>query len=166
MGKSLYICDCVVISNFALARRLDLITSRYGERLVLPSEVLDEIAKGISCGHPELKDISEGVNRGALTEYSLSRKERRLFVELLRNLGSGEASCIAAARQKQAMVVTDDRMARTVCAEMDIPVTGTVGILAACCRDRIITPDEADDVLSRMIMAGFHSPVRRIRDIL
>lgn len=38
--------------------------------------------------------------------------------------------------------------ARDICIEHDIKVTGTIGILCACVRDRHISPREADEALA------------------
>jgi predicted nucleic acid-binding protein len=45
---------------------------------------------------------------------------------------------------------------------MVIPVTGTIGILQASARDRQLTMADANNLLHKMIEAGFHSPVRRL----
>ena len=47
-----------------------------------------------------------------------------------------------------------------------MPVTGTIGILKACCRKTTISPEEADRILDAMVAHGFYSPVRRTSAIL
>ena len=96
----------------------------------------------------------------------MATAERDLFVELLRTLGTGEASCIALAVGWGGVVVTDDRTARRYCAGRGIPVTGTIGILRALCADRIVSAEEADALLARMVAIGFYSPVRRVSDLI
>ena len=73
---------------------------------------------------------------------------------------------MAAAQARGGTVITDDRTCRSVCADMQVRVTGTVGILVAICREQVITPEEADGILEAMIARGFYSPVSRISDIL
>ena len=97
---------------------------------------------------------------------SLSRKEHEQFLDLISHLGKGEASCIAYARRRSAIVVTDDRTARKQCSLMKIPVTGTVGILKASVLDGQIPLDQADDILQKMIKAGYYSLLRSISDIM
>jgi predicted nucleic acid-binding protein len=63
-------------------------------------------------------------------------------------------------------VVTDDRTARKQCSLIKIPVTGTVGILKASVLDGQIPLARADDILQKMIAAGFYSPIRNIADIV
>ena len=63
------------------------------------------------------------------------------------------------------MVVTDDRTASRRCASRGIRVTGTIGILRALCADRIVSAEEADALLARMVEIGFCSPIRRVSDL-
>jgi len=87
-----------------------------------------------------------------------------LLLELL-NIKKGEASCIALAKEQAAIVVSDDRTARKQCSLMNIPFTGTVGILKASVLDGSISLVQADESLRKMIEAVFYSPVRSIVDI-
>jgi len=130
------------------------------------SEVLDEIAAGIVAGYEKLLDIRPIVGLGKIQEITLNRGERQRYTHLRRNLGSGEASCIAAAEARNALVCTDDRLARAECSRLGIPFTGTIGVLKTACDRRILTPAEADKILSRMIDAGFYSPIKVITEIL
>ena len=97
---------------------------------------------------------------------ALSAQERRRNIALRRTLGSGEASCVAIAEARKGYVATADRQARTVGADLHLPVTGTIGILKAFCMDESMTPAEADQALREMIDNGFFPPVQRINDLL
>jgi len=81
-------------------------------------------------------------------------------------LGSGEASCIALAKHRGGVVVTDDLLARRICSLHGVQVSGTIGILKAMCIDTDISADAADALLANMVTVGYHSPVRRISDLL
>ena len=52
-----YYFDTVVLSNFALVDRLDLLTIMYKDRLIITTEVIDEISRGISSGFDALREI-------------------------------------------------------------------------------------------------------------
>ncbi len=161
-----YYFDTVTLSNFALTGQLDLLIQRYGQRIKLTQEVLTELAEGIIAGFSSLRNIEEAVDRGLIgrADASLSPETRKTYSELLRALGSGEASCIIQAISYGGVVVSDDRTARRYCAEQGILVTGTIGILKACWLEGSITVDEADNILSRMVEAGFYSPVQSIAE--
>ncbi len=159
--------DTVTLSNFALSGAFDLLVDRYGRSLRVTEQVRAELAAGRIRGYAELKVVEQPLAAGSiLPADAMTTPESELFVDLLRNLSSGEASCVALARHRTGIVATDDRAARDSCAERQIPVTGTIGILKALCTDKNITSEEADAILARMVDAGFFSPVRRVSDLL
>ena len=166
MPDSLYLFDTVTLSNFALSNSLDLLVRRYEQRLLVTTEILSEVAAGVTAGHAALRAIAECVRARRFRQTSLDWQERVVFGELLGHLGAGEASCIAVACYRHGVVVTDDRAARACCVDRKIRFTGTVGILKASCLDGQITADEADEMLSAMVEHGFSAPVSKIRDIL
>jgi predicted nucleic acid-binding protein len=93
-------------------------------------EVYNELSAGFAdC--PVLKQVDMLIDDKVFRLISLSRQEHRYFQDLIGHLGKGEASCIAYANERKAIVMTDDRTARKQCSLMKIPVTGTVGILKA-----------------------------------
>ena len=158
--------DTIVLSNFARAGCLKLLVARYRGRMAASSQVLDELIAGVDAGYEQLADVLELTERLFLRIVSLTNLELTEYRQLLRTLGAGEASVIALAKSRGAVVATDDRAARDACARLKISVTGTLGILAACVRDGQISEDEADATLRAMILAGFYSPVERIGEIL
>jgi predicted nucleic acid-binding protein len=159
--------DTVTLSNFALADRVDLLVSRYGRRAQVTPEVLDEISEGVAAGHSALRRVEDAVASGRLGVAPVpAPPERDTYRYLLGALSTGEASCVAQAERHNGTVVTDDRAARTRCAERGIRCTGTVGILKACVLDATLSAEAADAILQSMIDAGFHAPVRRISDLL
>lgn len=158
--------DTVTLANFALADSLPLLAERYRGRGAVTVEVLDELDYGVSRGHAVLAGIHRLLDARVLSLVTLTAKERLHFVELRRHLGRGEASAIAVARSRHWAVATDDRAARQTCRSLAVPLTGTVGILAAICREGRLARPEADDVLRRMVAAGFHSPVRSVPAVL
>lgn len=165
-GPALFF-DTVTLSNFALAGRLDLLVTRYGQRAHVAPEVLDEVIDGIVAGFPSLRDLEAAVGDGRLVSApTLDADERVVFRELLRILGPGEAACIACAKIRGGVVVTDDRTARECCVERGLPCTGTIGILKACVLDGTLTASTADEVLQAMIDAGYFAPVARISGLL
>lgn len=159
-----WLFDTVVLSNFTLIGELELLRRRYAVSGLVTTEVLDEVAKGIAAGYA-LTPVLDLVDTD-FDVITLDGEERRVFQELLRFLGAGEASCVAVASRRGGVVVTDDRAARNACQDLTIHFTGTVGIFKASCRDRLLTLVDADAMLERMREVGFYSPVKRISDII
>ena len=122
----------------------------------MTEQVRAELAAGRNRGYPELGAVEQALAAGSIVSAEpMTMPESELFVDLLRTLGSGEASCVALARHRGGIVATDDRAARRSCAERGVLVTGTIGILKALCVDQTITSEEADAILTRMVDAGF-----------
>jgi predicted nucleic acid-binding protein len=118
--------DTSVISNFARVRIEPLIA------VVVPQctttdEVLAELQSGISLGHLPLECDLQW-----LSVVTLSEAERILFNEFSRQgLGPGESSCIAVAVTRRCSVFTDDKAARSLAQSLQLPVSGTLGILVS-----------------------------------
>jgi hypothetical protein len=165
MPERSYIFDTVSLGNFLLAEATEIISHRYGGRAYITNEVIDELMAGMRI-HPALTGINGLIEKKQIDIVVMSAAERRHYASLIANLGRGEASCIAVARARRWTVISDDRACRNHCAEMHVPVTGTIGILKAACIDHSLAPHEADRILDAMIAAGFFSPVQRISALL
>lgn len=137
------------------------------ERAAVSTRGSERHEQGPACSRCDLRAVEQALAAGRiLPAEPMTMPKDELFVGLLRALSSGEASCVVLAGHRNGIVATDDRAARSSCAERGIPVTGTIGILKALCIDRTITSEEADAILNRMVGAGFYSPVRRVSDLL
>jgi len=154
--------DSVTLSNFALADGLRVLVGRYRGRGFVATQVVDELTRGVTAGYGGLVSCLDLVDQGILRVVSLDRSERKIYRQLVAHLGGGEAGTIAAAHRRHGVVVTDDLAARRTCADMRIAITGTIGILRASVGDGELLLDDANDLLRRMIDAGFYSPIDRI----
>ena len=164
MPKKKWLFDTVVLSNFLLSDSLFLIKKRYNGKGVIASEVYGELSAGFAS-YPQLQHVDKLIDSGVLELTSLSRKELKIYKQLIGHLGRGEASCIAIADNRNATMVSDDRAARSQCIQMNIPITGTIGILKASVTDGLLTAAKADEILQKMIEKGFYSSVRSMADI-
>ncbi len=110
--------DNTVLSNFALVGHIELLTNALGSQVATTPTVIDEFNEGISRGRvPETKlDWLEVIN--------MEGKEERVFQELLMRVNAGEAACLAVASQRNGRILTDDRDARKLAAQLKIPVSG------------------------------------------
>ncbi len=159
--------DTVTLSNFVLCGGIGLLVSRYGPSLILTEQVRVELAQGRSAGYVQLAQIEEEVAKGSVSvATTLSPSEVITFRDLILTMGSGEAACIAMARYRGGIVVSDDLLARRTCTAHGVPVTGTIGILKAMCISGQLASGAADALLTGMVAKGFHSPVRRISNLL
>ncbi len=166
--ERLYYFDTVTLSNFALANSMDLLVDRYGRRLLVTHEVRAEIDDGIASGFDDLSVIDDLIFAGKITLAPPieTAVERKSYLECIRTLSAGEASCIVCAAVRGGIVVTDDYAARKHCQERGLTVTGTIGILRRLYQEGVITQHLADEKLASMIAAGFYSPIKSFKDFM
>ena len=80
-------------------------------------------------------------------------------------MGAGERTCIAVAKNRGGLFVTHDRKARHVALEMEVKVTGTLGILVVAVERKIIPIGEANHLLAQMIEYGYRSPTDNLNNL-
>lgn len=160
------IFDSCVLSNFALSGSFAIIKRLYGNQSYVTSFVSTEIMRGIQRGQASLLIIQEAMSDGWLKEATLESKEEKALFELLSvSLGLGEASSIGIARVRGLLFASDDRVARREASLLGIKLTGTLGILKKAARRKLISLENADLILKRMIEYGFRSPIRSLKEI-
>lgn len=160
-----WVFDTVSLSNFIFSEATSILEKRYKGKACITREVFNEISTGISA-YPRLKIIDDLINNRVFSIVTLSKSEHSIFRELIGNLGRGEASCIATAKIRSLIVVTDDRAARSACIQKNIPMTGTIGILKAAVVDEQVTLSQANGIHQKMVDSGFYSPIRNLTDII
>ncbi len=161
------VVDTCVLSNFALSRSLFILQSCYSRQVYITSFVMAEILKGLLKGHKGLSDIKKALSEGWLIETSMKNiKERTLFETLSASLGSGESSCIAVAKNRGLTFASDDLVARREAILLNIPLTGTVGILVKAINRNVITLQRGETILADMKKHGFYAPVFFLNELV
>jgi predicted nucleic acid-binding protein len=160
------IFDCCVLSNFALSDSLHIIKKIYANSSYVTIFVMAENLRGILSGHSRLAAVNEAIKEDWLKEVALKgEKEKALFETLSVSLGFGEASSIAIAKTRGYVFACDDRAARREAGLLDVKLTGTIGIILKAVKKKVISHQEADAILNRMIVKGFYSPVSSIKNL-
>jgi predicted nucleic acid-binding protein len=151
--------DNTVLSNFARIDRHHLVMDIWPS-CATTLEAWQEFQAGVMIGKLP-KDVWNGLALIALTadEHEISKRLSMI-------LGPGERTCIAAAKHRNGLFVTDDRKARQVALELGIKITGTLGILVVAAERAKITLEEANDLLAAMIENGYRSPVNELGSLL
>jgi predicted nucleic acid-binding protein len=151
--------DNTVLSNFVLVNQVELLSVALGNEIATTTQVAAEFRSGVARGRlPETK-------LDWLAVLELSPEELNLFHELLKRVNAGEAACLALAAHRGGRVLTDDRDARKLAAQMQIPVSGTVGVLLRLVQTDVLTLSAANEILGRMIANGYRSPVSKLDDL-
>lgn len=152
--------DNTVLSNFSTVERPNLVQLALGESAATVEEVYAELQAGIQLGKLPPCDWSW------LPVLRLGESERATYEHLRDRLNAGEAACLALAVSEGHQLFTDDRDAREIAAQMQIPISGTLGLLARLVDQDHLSRQEAGELLHRMISAGYRSPITSLAEIL
>jgi len=162
------ILNTTVLSNFASVGELDLIKRLFGVAYTT-HEVHEEILRGISRGYQYLEDVDHEMSFDETDWLRVaairSHTEHQSMNDLLKRLGMGESSCIAIAKSRTMIFMSDDRIARRIANEMGVSISGTIGILVRCVDKDIISFLEGNIILVEMIQKGYMSPVDSLEAI-
>lgn len=154
------ITNATPLTNFALIGRPDLLLALWPGLICTTPDVLDEYLAGVAGGA-----LPSGI-WDKLSVIQLSTEEEVLMQSFSTRLGRGEQSCIAAASRRGGLLVTDDLDARRAARSLGIPITGSLGVLAAGVKAGLVDMKIGNMLLSKMITAGFRSPVDRLDGLL
>lgn len=152
--------DNTVLSNFAIIAHPDWIRLALGDAAATTAETFAELQHGIDLGRLPKSDWSW------LQVLQLAHDERTTFAQLCDQLNTGEAACLAMASKRNYRVFTDDRDAREIALQMQIPISGTLGLLLRLIEQEHLSLDQANAALAQMISAGYRSPLSNLRDLL
>lgn len=144
------------ISNFCCVGRMDILRERYGGRLIVTREVLNEARNGPD---PRVVEWAMGEGWMRLGVIYADSPEYVTFVELrARGFGLGESSAIAACSASGTWVfISDDLDARNEAKRRGVGVVGTNGVLARHVAEGRLSLKEGNRLLRRMMDEGFRS---------
>ena len=153
------VLDTTVLNNFLQAGCVELLQQLSTTVYVCPA-VFAEIEQGIRLGKVPSAALEW------LPKATLSADEEALTAGLPARLGAGEAESIAVAYSRDWWLATDDRAARRIAARLRVTTTGTVGILVYCVNSRLVRLEQANELLERMMSAGYRAPVHRLDEFV
>lgn len=153
------ILDNTVLSNFALVERTDLILELW------PGACTTTAVKAEYAAGAEARDLPVDVWDG-LKAVTLTPSEKAFAGRLRQRLGAGERSCLAVAHQRGGLFVSDDYDARREAQSLQIPITGTIGVLLLNIRQGRIKISDGNKLLAELIRLGYRSPVNALDEFL
>jgi uncharacterized protein len=164
------ISNTTVLSNFAAIDQLGLLQELY-PLLYLPTAVYDEIRRGLDEGYTFYRPLIDQVypmhDDGWLQlTHVAGETELRHLGSLPRKIHVGEAECLAIARERGWLLLTDDRAARVLAQEWQIALSGTLGSLALMVEQGLCPLAQANLYLSQMIQQGYRSFVTDLSILL
>lgn len=152
------LADTTVLNNFAQIRRTDLLRSAYPD-LAAPIPVWNELELGVR------RALVPACDWSWLAILDLTEREQVQADEIGRDLGPGEAACLAAAMSRGLLLLSDDWDARALGRSLGLEVSGSLGVLDRLVLKQRLSLEEADALLTEMVRRGFRSPYRSLREI-
>jgi len=162
--------NTTVISNFASIGQLDVLRQLFGT-LSISTEVYHEIEVGLEEGYRFYDGIDQLLrpftSDGWMELISMTHEqELRYFHDLPARLHRGESSCLAIARHRSWLLLTDDRDARQEAMRQGIMVSGSIGCLVLAVDHGHCSLSQANSWLDQMIGLGYHSPVTDLSPLI
>ncbi|MGC9399482.1 MAG: hypothetical protein ACP5HM_10150 [Anaerolineae bacterium] len=164
------ISNTTVISNFAAIGQLELLERLY-TTLYISTEVYAEIQAGLNEGYRFYAGIETHIYPLVATGWIhltsvTGEQEVQLQARLPQRLHSGEASCLAIAKQRGWILLTDDQAARKQAIRMNIQVSGSIGCLVMAVERQILTLAQANHWLNVLQQHNYRSPVTDLTPLL
>lgn len=152
------VVDNTLLSNFAHIQQPKLLAVAFDQPVTVRA-VMDELVVGIQATRIPSVDWSW------LPVIELTDDEHAMAERLNQTLGRGEAECIALAKSRQWIILTDDRDARRTAREAGLIVSGTLGALMNLVRGNALSLAGADAFLTTMKQSGYRCPVNSLSEL-
>ncbi len=164
MSEIRFIVDSSTLSNFARAGYLNLLKTLFHAGLLTTSNVIEEIERG-SEKYPELRTVLNEQNLWLKVVDELTEEER----SMIRNLrithkefeAGADASLLAVAKERNLVLITDDRYLKKVAEREGVKVVGTVEILKEAINKGLIRSAEE---LRQIVIDMAHAARFRLKD--
>jgi predicted nucleic acid-binding protein len=140
---SVVVTDANIVINLLHVNRIDLLGKLHPYSFVVPEEVILEIRDPSQSAA-----LQVALGNGLLVEVRLAElPELKLYTELLKTLGSGEAACLALAESRGWLIASDERKVFLREATKRIGpsrILNTAGLFVKAIKLGLLTVAEAD----------------------
>jgi predicted nucleic acid-binding protein len=148
-----------VLANVLVSSRLNVLTEHRCFRYVITPEVRDEINRYYSVYRPTVNEALESGLLGQTSVASIAELEIFAKLQSVVTIGLGECAALAAGIYRGMPVAIDDDVARKVARDSYgfTNVHGTIDIMIAGIRARLISIENADSCLTLWRAEGFYA---------
>jgi len=145
------VSNSTVLIYLAKIGRLDLLRKLFTE-VIIPTEVFSEVVvRGKEQQHLDAFIVESAVKEGWLSVKEIQPvKELESF-----GIDAGEAQAISLAKSLGVSVLLDQTHARIAAKALGLKPRGTIFVLFASLRKKLITNEEYLDLLEELVKAGF-----------
>lgn len=161
------VLDATVLSNFANSDSVEFLTTILDDPQTVPA-VRTELEQGIAAGYTYLGTAVEIIDNGDIdTVSTVPDTLADEYGSVQARLDAGEAEALVAAHTAGGALATDDGSARSLAADHDVSLTGSIGLLVRGVVIGAVSPDTADEWLSTWVEErNYYAPVDSITEAL
>ena len=167
MRQKCVITDANILINFIKIGREDILRQLRIYAFYLPEEVYEEIT------YPEQRLVlDQALKEGWLRKTAITDQgELRSYAQYRRQMGDGEAACLAIAIGRQWIMACDERKKKLISREVQDNLgkgylLNTPGILLKAICEGILTVSQADAIKDTLAQNRFVMPFASFQDIL
>ncbi len=163
------VSDATPLIYLAKIGKLNLLRELFGQ-VQIPPEVRKEVVdRGKEKGYPDAISIERAIDDGWLVTHPLTGKEQGMSKVLAQVAGIdiGEAQTIFLAKRKnEREVLIDQTNAREAALQLNLTPRGTIYVVIVALKKKMLTKEEAVQMLDRLIEANFYMSVEIYRGTL
>ena len=146
------VSDTTPLITLMKVGRLNILHSLFGE-VCIPKAVFSEVTS-----NETFENEADIIRNSEYIKVVMVRDQRQVeFLQRATGLDLGESEAIIYADEIKAdLLLMDEAAGRKVAQNMNLPITGSIGVLIKAFKSGIITADEADDAFARIRRANRH----------
>jgi len=154
------VLDATVLSNFASTDSVTWLTTTLEDLQTVPA-VRTELENGREAGYTYLNHALSVLESGDIGVVETAPEQlQQDYPEIEDRLDPGEAEALVAAHTAGGTLVTDDGTARTLAADYDVALTGSIGLLVRGVVRGELPVETADEWLTAWIEErNYYAPV-------
>ena len=154
------ILDATVLSNYASTDSVTWLATILDDPQAVPA-VRTELKQGREVGYAYLEQAIDVLESGRIGIAETAPEQlQQDYPEVQTRLDPGEAEALVAAHTAGGTLVTDDGPARTLAADYDVALTGSIGLLVRGVVLEELTVERADEWLTTWIEErNYYAPV-------
>ncbi len=165
MSVSIVVLDACILISLAQVNRFDITENLEGYNFFTTEHVLKEI-----MDKQQLALINTQISSGVLEVIKLVEPSTlKLYFQLKARIGSGEASCIAIAKEKHWLVCSDDKRKVPTLVEAHLGKGALLtidGLLDLATKGKVLNIETADEIRKSLIEISEMQLAERVLDDL
>jgi len=149
--------------------KLHLLRDIFTQVQIPPEVKIETVDRGKTKGYPDAYVIEQALNDGWLISNPLTTENTKKSeaLEQMTGIDIGEAQAIILTKQKnEKVVLIDQSNAREVARRLELTPRGTIYIILTAIKRKLITKEEAKQMLATLIEENFYISAKIYRDTL